>query len=632
MAGTEGKLRPVAGHRRITGYRRAGLCLLTALPLATVAAASALAAETVQALRYGTSLYHYYQRDYFGAITELSAAQELEQLGPHTDGANLMLGGMALSYGMDRRAEELFRTGLQQPAGTVDADRAWFYLGKMAWQRGDAVRTTQALARMNADYDGALQPEAHYLRANAALARGDTAAAEAQREALPQDSSWRYYLDYNLAAARAAQGDWAAATTYFETITAYEPATPEGWALHDRSLTAAGYTLLAAGELEQSGEVFRRVRLLGPYSNRALLGYGWSAAASGDYLAALSPWQQLAARTTLDESARESLLAVPYAYTQLDRPGLALQAYRHASERYRAELVTLQQAMDAFRDQALGPLLGIEEEGDADWLFNNGILPTGDHSPYLRHLVGLHNFQVALRELRDLYAIAGHLERAKQRLQVLQYVDTHQQQVWTSLVEEDRRNALATRQTALLDEQQALRRRLQEAIEQPDGRLLAGREQVARWARLERAAATAAPGDERIALLRGLLIWQDSENYPARAWQARRELRELDRLAAETATAMTRVDAAIASRGQSNFSPRIESLATTTNTRATQVGDIIARAESALRQIAIAEFERQGEQLHRALGQSQLAIAQIQDRAMLDANKSGSGVAGDRDE
>jgi TolA-binding protein len=597
-------------------WAAAFLCL-SALPV--------IAAETVQSLRYGASLYHYYQRDYFGAITELTAAQALDALGPHADNADLLLGGMVLSYGMDRQAESIFLNELQKPRDSVDADRAWFYLGKLAWQRGDAPRAADTLANMAPGYSGAVREEANYLRASTALALADVTAAESYLSALADDSRWRSYLNYNLGASYAAQGDWNRATSYFTSITQDTPESAEAWALYDRTLTAAGYAWLADGALEESGAAFRQVRLDGPYANRALLGYGWSAAGRGEYLQALSPWQQLAGRSLLDESARESLLAVPYAYTQLGRPGLALRNYRHASERYTEELAELDRAVEAFRERPLGPLLGISEEADADWLFDVGILPEGEHSPYLQHLVSRHRFQVALRELRDLYHIAAHLERAQQRLQVLQHVDAHQRQVWAVLVEQDRRNRMAARHEALAREQQASRLRLQAAIDQPDGRLLADREQTGRWQRLERAAGLAAAigapqgaTRDRLRLLRGLLIWHDSEHYPGRAWQARRELDELDALAGETVTALERVDAAIESRRQSDFAPRITALDQQVGRQAGQVAETIARSESALREIAIAELERQGEQLLRALGQSKLAIAQLHDHAMRD--------------
>ncbi len=606
-------------------YRFAARTFTTAL--LCLAALSAVAAETVQSLRYGASLYHYFQRDYVGAITELTAAQELEALGPHASNANLMLGGMVLGYGMDRKAEAIFLDELRKPRDSVDASRAWFYLGKLAWQRGDAARAADTLANMENGYAGPVREEAGYLRASAALSLGDASGAESYVTGLPEDSRWRHYLAYNLGASYASREDWASATTWFGSITEHTPESPESRALRDRTLTAAGYAWLAAGELEQSAGAFRQVRLEGPYANRALLGYGWSHAGRDEYLEALSPWRQLASRSLLDESARESLLAVPYAYTQLDRPGVALREYRHAGERYSEALAGLDRAIAAFRDEPLGPLLGIGEEADADWLFGVGILPEGEHSPYLTHLVSRHQFQVALRELRDLYGIAGHLARASERLAVLRHVDTHQQRVWSSLAEDDRRGRMASRHETLLQRQASLRDALQAAIDGGDGRLLADREQVQRWERLERAEALAADigqrhdtaagsTDDRLRLLRGLLLWDDSEQYTARAWQARRDLRELDALARETVTAMTRVDAAIAGHAQSNFAPRISALDERVAEEAGRVELAIARSETAVRGIAIAELERQGEQLVRALGQSKLAIAQLHDNAI----------------
>ena len=281
------------GRRRL-----AGLLLLCAL------APAAQAAQTVQALRYGTSLYHFYQQDYFGALTELMAAQTLDALGPHSAGAELLRGGMALSWGMDREARAVFTQQLSRPGADVDADRAWFYLGKMAWQRGDSALALETLARMAPDYQGEVADEALYLRASARLQQGDTAAASADRERLPRDSYWRRHLDYNLGAADAARGDWTAALPHFDSIAAAPARHAEGLALRDKSLTAAGYAALAAGQYQRADAAFSRVRLDGPFAARAMLGYGWSAAESGDYLRALTPWQALSQRALFDDSAR----------------------------------------------------------------------------------------------------------------------------------------------------------------------------------------------------------------------------------------------------------------------------------------------------------------------------------------
>jgi len=63
--------------------------------------------------------------------------------------------------------------------------------------------------------------------------------------------------------------------------------------------------------------------ILNVLADRALLGYGWAASARQDYQAALSPWQTLGDKPTVNSSVRESLLAIPYAYENLGREGVA---------------------------------------------------------------------------------------------------------------------------------------------------------------------------------------------------------------------------------------------------------------------------------------------------------------------
>ncbi len=608
--------RPACGKPRAF-LRPLLLGLLVFLSLGSV---SSQADNTVQSLRYGASLFQFYQQDYFSALTELMVAQQLDELNEHSQGAQLLRGGMSLSYGMDRAAERSFRGLLATADDYVDRDQAWFYLGKMAWQRGDMARTADALAQISAGYDGELGDEAHYLRASTQLNLGHTEDARTQARVLPEDSKWRYYLNYNLGATHAAAGDWSAATGYFNALMDMPLETAEARALQDKGLTAAGFAYFSAGAFDQAQQAFRLVRLDSPMSDRALLGYGWSSVELGDFQAALSPWQLLTQRSMLGESARESLLAVPYAYRELGRPGIALEQYRVASGIYTAELAGVQRAIDAFSTEPLGPLLGIAQEGAGDWFFDVSILPTGDHTPYLQHLIARHNFQVALRELQDLYSIASHLQRAGERLQVLDQVDEHQQLIWSSVAQGDRRNTLAQRQQQLSRELEVLQKRLKTAISGPDCRLLVDKQQAAHWQKLEQASALAARIDTRgshtqkLRLLRGLMLWQDNENCPARLWQAQRELQELQASAAESTTILQRIDTTIVQKQQSNFSPRIAALDEKVQAQAKQVQKTVGLSEAGLRQLAIAELERQADQLARALGQSELAIAHLYDQ------------------
>ena len=60
----------------------------------------------VQDLAYGEVLFHFFQDDYFSALTRLLAAQARGELTHHATEAELLLGGLYLSYGQHRLARE----------------------------------------------------------------------------------------------------------------------------------------------------------------------------------------------------------------------------------------------------------------------------------------------------------------------------------------------------------------------------------------------------------------------------------------------------------------------------------------------------------------------------------------------
>ncbi len=388
---------------------------------------AAQAAESVDSLRYRTALFYYFQQDYFNALTELMAAQQLDELGALGDNTELLRGGASLSYGMEHAAQQIFEKLLVEPGASPDRDRAWFYLGKLAWQKGALDRSAVALDNMAPTYHGELAPEANFLRASISLRQGNEQLAASYDTLLPADSPWLYYLYYNLGVSHAASGDRSGAVGYFERVVQSPLFTPEIKSLRDKALTASGYTHLAAKNYEQAARDFAQVRLDSPLVDRALLGYGWAYSGMGDYRSAITPWQALGERSLMSDSVRESLLALPYAHEQLGRWRTALKQYRHAGEVYGTELVKVQAAIEVFRDGDLSQQLDLVGDTSQDWLNAEDILPLGDDLPYLRHLMTKHNFQLAMRELRDLHSMAHYLSGANQRLRVLSEADMSQQ-------------------------------------------------------------------------------------------------------------------------------------------------------------------------------------------------------------
>ncbi len=113
--------------------------ILTALALACAIFVPAASADeegpgpvVVRDPHYGEVLFHFYKGDYFNAILRLMAAQERELLTHHDDEAELLRGGLALSYGQHDEAHSIFDELLADGASGEVRDRTWFFLAEAA--------------------------------------------------------------------------------------------------------------------------------------------------------------------------------------------------------------------------------------------------------------------------------------------------------------------------------------------------------------------------------------------------------------------------------------------------------------------------------------------------------------------
>jgi hypothetical protein len=604
-------------HHSVIGTAVLRLLLILCL---TASATVARGAEQVQALRYGVTLYYFYQQNYFDALTELMVAQELDQLGVHTDQAELLRGGVSLSYGMDLEAEQIF-TRLLSDAGQADVrDRAWYYLAKVAWQRGDIARTTQALEHLGALEDSHMGEEVNYLRSAMALRQGDITGAQRYTARLPEQSTWLPYHYYNLGALLASDGNWLEAATNFRRVDDSWIESEELKALRDRAYTASGFALMATGDYGQASSDFTRVRLESPLADRALLGYGWAAAEREDYQIALSAWHTLGEKPAISTPARESLLAIPIVYEKVGRDAAALTSYQTAARIFEAELDSVRAAQEVFSEGDMLSLLNLQAETADEWLFGGDILPVNAQAPYLRQLIAGHEFQSAMKELRDLHRVELRLSDAARRLEVLAYVDADQQAAWASVIEGDREQELQLRLHNLRGQFERLEQMLARAGEEGDGRALANTAQLELWERVERAARISETVDstpeqkQRLALYRGLLIWDDSENYAPALWQGTRQLRELEQLLQQSGDGVAAIDQAVEQQIGTNSRSRIDGLSARVETQRARVGNAMRASDNELRRVAIAELQEQSLELSRALGQSMLAIARLYDQ------------------
>jgi tetratricopeptide (TPR) repeat protein len=145
--------------------------LLLALPWAGASAKNVkpdpngLPPQDVKDLHYGDVLFYFYQDDYFDSITRLLAARQLDRI-PHTQGeAELLLGGLYLSLGEHVEAGRIFEALLKKNTSEAVRNKAWFYLGKVWYQRGYLEESEGALRQVSDKIDPRINAERYMLLA-----------------------------------------------------------------------------------------------------------------------------------------------------------------------------------------------------------------------------------------------------------------------------------------------------------------------------------------------------------------------------------------------------------------------------------------------------------------------------------
>jgi hypothetical protein len=154
-----------------------------------------------------------------------------------------------------------------------------------------------------------------------------------------------------------------------------------------------------------------RIRLTGPFSNKALLFSGWADVALGKFDSALVPWSVLVKRNVTDKSVQESMMGVPYAYAKLNLPGKATLLYGKALEGFDKELSRLEASLKSVREgRFLRALLREELKQDEDWIVKLRSLPETPETSYLLELMESRDFQESLKNYLDLDGLSKKLE------------------------------------------------------------------------------------------------------------------------------------------------------------------------------------------------------------------------------
>jgi len=376
-------------------------------------------------------------------------------------------------------------------------------------------------------------------RANVYLAEGRADAAATVLEGLLDSTEFRAFAGYNLGIALLEGGHRQDAIEQLDRAGRIPTSDPAELAIRDKSNLVVGTILLEAGEYGRAIPYLNRVRLEGPFSNQALLSAGWANLSMNKADKAVVPWSILADREVTDGATQEAMLALPYAYGKLDVHGRAAVRYGRALDAFGAEIEKLDESIKSIREgKFLEALVREEIRQDKDWVIRLRSLPEAPETYYLMDLMASNDFQTGLQNYLDLADLRRKL------VEWLSGMDAYEEMVAvrrdhyepllpdidTEFRELDSKLRLRTEQHKMLV------RRRDDLLTTPRPEFLATPEERRLLDRLEaiesqlRAGGATADSHtmQRLARLKGVLVWRLETEYHERLTKFDQNLRDLD--------------------------------------------------------------------------------------------------------
>jgi hypothetical protein len=615
------------------------------LALAAVAARPSMAAD-LRDLYFGEALYQAYQGQYFDALERLDA--ELAQHGrvdePERDSlqfyikqADFSVGDFELRYRMHLRAGRAIKAVLDADVDQPVKNEAAYRLARIEFQKDQPQDALHALGRIQGTVPDNIKDDIEFLRANVYLALGQPGDAADVLKRLQGAQSLKGFAAYNLGIALLQAGHSPDGLRQLDKAGQIESRETATTAIRDKSNMVLGSLMLQSKDYAHAQLAFDRVRLEGPYSNRALLSSGWADASAQDYQKALVPWGMLIARDPTDAAVQEAKLALPFAYSKLRVYGRAALLYGQALDSFSKELEKVDASMRSIRaGNFLNALVREEIRHDNVWVVRLRSLPDTPETFYLTELMASNDFQTALQnylDLEDLHrrltAWQGGFDAFEDLIRLrranyeplLPQVDAHFRE-------------LDSQMRLRLEQRDHLQKRLQDILTAPRPTLLATADERVALEHLRKieTALQHTSGEERAALqarvqhLQGVLTWRLYTEYPERLTQAHKDLHELNdnvRMLQERYTAFVRTRQA-AVHSYAGYDQSISRLRTRVGEALTRVDTLLGRQGQLIEAVAIDELNTRRQRLEAYQVQARYAVADSYDRALKEQANGGA--------
>ncbi len=596
----------------------------------------ALASGDLKDLYFGEALFYAHQGEYFDAISRLDTelAQyygldepDLNSLYYHIDNAEFSVGDFELYYRMHDRAGRAIKAVIEGNVEEKVRNEAIYRLAKIYYQKQQPLNALHTIEKLAGETPEKIQYEEPFLRAQIYIETGKFTDAINLLKNIEKEESLQGYSGYNLGVAMFQSGNEQEGVLQLDKVGQIKSSDERVQAMRDKANLVLGFRLLESGQPAQAKQYLQRVRLSGPFSNKALLGTGWAAAANGEYDRALVPWTMLAKRNITDKSVQEVLLGVPYAYGKLDIYGKAAILYGQALESYSNEIERLDASIASIRQgKFLKAVIREELKTDKLWLVHLRELPETPETYYLTEMMASHDFQESLKNYFDLAELEKKLEEWGRYLGAYEEVIKIRGAYYEPLLPEieTQFRALDSKMKLRVEQRDKLDKRLKKMLISPRPDFLATADErilLQQIAELESKLKEQGVADEkilhRVARLKGVITWNINIEYHDRFTQAVEHLAELDehveRLK-EIYSSFVRTRQA-ATQSYKGYEKSLQRLRIKIRDALGKVKVLMARQGHMIEVMAINELEQRRQRLEEYQVKARFAMAESYDRA-----------------
>lgn len=589
-------------------------------------------------LYLGEAFYYALQGEYVDAITRLDTElgqfyrlddPNLDPLHFQINYANFSVGDFELSYRMNQRAGRAIKAVMEGNVDQSIRNEAAYRLARILVEKDDPRSALNTIEKITGKIPEGIRNDELFLRAQIYMLTGKFEDAIKILREMQGIEQFEGFATYNLGIALIQSGQELKGYEQLDKAGQIKSDDEGTLAIRDKANLLLGNRLIAANKPGQAKQYLARVRLSGPYSNKALLASGWSDVALGKYDRALVPWSILIKRNVTNKAVQEGLLGVPYAYSKLQLHGKAALLYGNALENFSNELGKLDASIKSIREgKFLQALVRDELKQDKNWVVKLREIPETPETYYLLELMASNDFQESLQNYLDLDDLRKRLDAWDDSIDAYEdIIQTRSKYYEAILPDVDKQFRAADSQMRVrLEQRQALDNRLKILLVSPRPDFLETADERVAQDSLRQlkdkykndSSASADDIRRRIKRLEGVMNFRIATTYDKRLTEAYKHLHQLD---ADVERLRTIYRSFVRSRqaatqSYKGYDDQIRQLRNRVRDAKERVNTLIARQGNMLNVMAINELDDRRKRLEEYQVQARFAMSESYDRAI----------------